>query len=407
MATTLVPPKKLNRRARWVGASIVLAAIAVGCFTFWQTNVHPRTDDAWVFANLIGIAPEVEGPVIKLHVADNQLVKAGDALFEIESQPYQYALQRALSEQQALEKQIYNENRVIAGQQAGIEAAQATVFTSEAHVSSAEANINSGRANIAHAEAGIARAEAEYKLANDTLHRLEPLLAKQFVTVEDVDRARTQQQTASEALRQARSQLDVAHSQLQSALAQRNQAGSGLRQSNAQLAQSQRSVTTVLPLIAQREARAASVRQAQYNLSRCRVVSPFDARVTELTISEGAYAHTGQRVFTLIDVRNWWVIGNFRESQLKYIHPGAAADVYVMSKPDQRFSGTVESTAFGVSPQETGTGGALPQVQRSLAWVHLATRFPVRIRVNNPEPDLFRIGESGFIIVRGLRSPGQ
>src|SRR5947209_16905567 len=101
MAATLVTPKHSNRRARWIGIFIVVAAVAIGVLTFWQTNVHPRTDDAWVFANLIGIAPEVEGPVIKLHVRDNQLVHAGDVLFEIEPEPYQYALQRALSEQQA------------------------------------------------------------------------------------------------------------------------------------------------------------------------------------------------------------------------------------------------------------------------------------------------------------------
>jgi multidrug efflux system membrane fusion protein len=394
-----------KRRARWVGALIVAAAIVIALVTFWQTNIHPRTDDAAVFANLIGIAPEVEGPVVKLHVKDNQFVKAGDVLFEIEPEPYEYALQRALSEQQALEKQIYNENRVIAGQEAAIEAAQANVFTSEAHVSSAEANINSARASIAHAEAGLSRAEADHKFATDTFHRLEPLLAKQFVTVEDVDRARTGQQTAAEEVRQARSQLDVAKAQLEAALAQRNQAGSTLQQSHAQLAQSQKSVTTVLPLIAQREARAAAVRQARYNLSRCRVVAPFDARVTDLTISEGAYAHIGQRVFTLIDVRNWWVIGNFRESQLKYIRPGMAADIYVMSRPNRRFSGTIDSIGFGVTPQESALGGALPQVQRTLAWVHLATRFPVRVRVNQPAPDLFRIGESGFIIVRGEERP--
>src|SRR4051794_30032482 len=152
MATAFqAPPKSTNRRARSIGTGIVVAAVAIGAFTFWQTNVHPRTDDAWVFANLIGIAPEVEGPVVKLHVRDNQLVKAGEVLFEIESEPYEYVLQRALSEQQALEKQIYNENRVIAGQQAGIQAAQASVITSEAHISSAEATINSGRANVAHA----------------------------------------------------------------------------------------------------------------------------------------------------------------------------------------------------------------------------------------------------------------
>jgi multidrug efflux system membrane fusion protein len=149
----------------------------------------------------------------------------------------------------------------------------------------------------------------------------------------------------------------------------------------------------------------AAVRQAQYNLSRCRVLAPFDARVTDLTISAGAYAHIGQRVFTLIDVRTWWVIGNFRESQLKYIRPGMAADLYVMSKPNQKFSGTVDSVSYGVAPQEVSTGGALPDVQRSLAWVHLATRFPVRVRVNNPAPELFRIGESGYIIMRS--SEGQ
>src|SRR3954462_7253044 len=111
MASTLQAPGRTpNPKARWIGTAIVVAAVAIGAFTFWQTNVHPRTDDAWISANLIGIAPEVEGPLVRLHVKDNQLVRAGEVLFEIESQPYEYALQRALSEQQTLEKQIYNES---------------------------------------------------------------------------------------------------------------------------------------------------------------------------------------------------------------------------------------------------------------------------------------------------------
>lgn len=391
------PPR---RKARLVGVVIVLAALVVGLFTFWRTNVEPRTDDAWIFANLIGIAPEVEGPVVRLHVRDNQFVKAGETLFEIEPRPYEFALQRARSEQAMLEQQIANEERVIAGQRSAVEVARAGVATSQARVSTTEANINSARAGIDQAQAGIGRAEAEYRLATDTLHRLEPLLVKQYVTAETVDRARTQQATAAEAVRQARSQLDVARANLEAALAQRNQAGSGLQQSRAALVESANTITTVGPLTAQREARAAAVRQAEYNLSRCRVVAPFDARVTDLTISEGAFAHVGQRVFTLIDVRTWWIVGNYRESQLKYIRPGMRADVYVMSKPDQRFEGTVDSVAYGVTPQETGVSGGLPQVQRSLAWVHLATRFPVRIRVNSPTPDFFRIGESGVVIVR-------
>ena len=80
------------------------------------------------------------------------------------------------------------------------------------------------------------------------------------------------------------------------------------------------------------------------------MLAPFDARVTNLTIAEGAYAHTGQQVFTLIDSRTWWVVANFREGQLQQVQPGMKADVYVMSKPNLRFSGIVDSIGFGVTP---------------------------------------------------------
>jgi membrane fusion protein, multidrug efflux system len=386
---------------RIVGLLIVGLAIAIALFTLEQTNIHPRTDDATVFANLIGIAPQVDGPIVRLYVKDNELVKAGQVLFQVDPTPYEYTLQKAISDQATLEKQILDEERIIAGQRSAVGSAQATVSTSQARVSSSEANINAAKAAVAQAEAAAARADAELKLAADDLRRLEPLLQKQFVTVQQIDRARTQQATAAEALRQARAQVEVAKAQLESALAQRNQAASGLQQSHAQLQQSIHNVTTLEPLIAQRQAKTAAVLTARYNLDRCKVTAPFDSRVTDLTISEGAYAHIGQQVFTLIDVRAWWVIGNFRESQLKQIQPGMFADVYVMSKPNQLFRGRVESIGFGVRPEEGLTSPGLPAIQRSLNWVHLATRFPVRVRVVDPIPDLFRIGESGVVVIRG------
>jgi len=146
------------------------------------------------------------------------------------------------------------------------------------------------------------------------------------------------------------------------------------------------------------------VKNARYNLDNCRVYAPFDARVTNLTISEGAYAHVGQQVFTLIDARTWWAVGNFREGQLKRIVPGMQADVYVMARRDVHFSGVVESIGFGVTPDPDVIGRSetgLPDVQRTLNWVHLASRYPVRVRVQNPTPDLFRIGESAVVTIRG------
>ena len=146
------------------------------------------------------------------------------------------------------------------------------------------------------------------------------------------------------------------------------------------------------------------MKDARYNLDNCRVYAPFDARVTNLTISEGAYAHVGQQVFTLIDARTWWAVANFREGQLQHITPGMRADVYVMSKPKCAFPGVVDSVGFGVTPDPDVVGRlepGLPDVQRTLNWVHLASRYPVRVRVENPPPDLFRVSESAVVIIRG------
>jgi membrane fusion protein, multidrug efflux system len=125
---------------------------------------------------------------------------------------------------------------------------------------------------------------------------------------------------------------------------------------------------------------------------------------TNLTISEGAYAHVGQQVFTLIDARTWWAVANFRESQLQHILPGMHADVYVMSKPSVRFAGVVDSVGFGVTPDSDVVGRlepGLPDVQRTLNWVHLASRYPVRVRVENPPAELFRVSESAVVSIRG------
>lgn len=156
--------------------------------------------------------------------------------------------------------------------------------------------------------------------------------------------------------------------------------------------------------MSQRGERDADVRNARYNLNNCRVYAPFDAVVTNLTISVGEYAHVGQQVFTLIDARTWWALANFREGQLRHIRPGMHADVYLMSRAGERFRGVVDSIGFGVTPDPDvigQLGPGLPDVQRTLNWVHLAARYPVRIRVENPPPDLLRIGETAVVTIRG------
>jgi multidrug efflux system membrane fusion protein len=389
---------------RLVSIGIVIAAVVLGLAVLYHTNYYPRTDDAIVFANFIGMAPQVEGPITRLNVLDNQFVKRGELLFEIDDRPYQYALERAQSDEATLEGQIADEQRRIAALVSGVSVAQANIQSSQADVTRWAAAVDQAGADVANAGQGVNRAKAEWTYSNNNLHRIEPLLAKQFVTVDQVDRARTSEVSQSEALKQAGSQLQLSQAGLKSALAQYEHSKAVLEQSKAQHQQSVHAVTTLEPLTNQRGARTSALKNARYNLDNCRVYAPFDARVTNLTISEGAYAHVGQQIFTLIDARTWWAIGNFREGNLKRISPGMRADVYVLSKPDVRFSGVVDSIGFGVTPNADVFGTltqGLPDVQRTLNWVHLASRYPVRVRVKNPPPELFRISESAVVVIRG------
>jgi len=401
----LLTEAKMGKLAGGVlSAAIITVACALGLVVVYTANDYPRTDDSEILANFIGIAPQVDGPIVRLNVHDNQFVKQGDLLLEIDDRPYRYALERAISEQAALEGQIVDERRRIAALVSAVSVSQANIQGTEADVTRWAAAVDQARADVSNAEQGVDRAKAEWTYANNNLHRIEPLLTKQFVTVDQVDRARTSEIAQAQALKQAESQLRLAQAGLQSALAQEQRSRAMLQQSKAQHAQALNAVTTLEPLVNQRGARSAAVKNAQYNLDNCRVNAPFAARVTNLTISEGAYAHTGQQIFTLIDARTWWAVANFREGQLQHIAPGMRADVYVMSRPTVRFSGVVDSIGFGVTPDEDLVGRlapGLPDVQRTLNWVHLASRYPVRVRVENPPSDVFRISESAVVVIRG------
>jgi multidrug efflux system membrane fusion protein len=383
---------------------IIAATLITGLLVLYVIDYYPRTDTAVVFANYIGIAPQVDGPITHFYVHENQYVKAGDLLFEIDDRPYRYALERAKSDQQMLEGQILDTRRVIASQQNGISVSQANTHSAQADLGRYAAAVEETRADVANSEQGVARAKAQWAYANNNLHRVEPLLAKQFVTADQVDLARTQEVAQAQALKQAESQLKLSQARLISAQAQYERAGAVYSQSQAQLEQSRNAVTILDPLTAQRGAKESAVQTAEYNLYNCKVYAPFDARVTNLILSEGAYAHIGQQIFTLIDARNWWAIGNFRETQLKHIAAGMKADVYVLSRPSVRFDGKVDSVGYGVTPNSdviTNLGNGLPDLTRTLNWVHLASRYPVRVRITEPPSDSLRLGETAIVVIRG------
>jgi membrane fusion protein, multidrug efflux system len=337
------PPSR-SRLGRLIGVAIVAAAVGLAIYVVYYLDQSPRTDDAFARADTIGVAPQVNGRIIRLRARDNQAVAKGDVLFEIDPVPYQHSLDRARAALDSLEKQIGLSRRDVKAQEFGAAAARAN----------------------------IARAEAQARQAGDTLNRLEPLLAKEYVTAEQVDQARTAKRSADAALQVARRDAERAAA-----------AVSGVDALEAKLG----------------ELRAA-VAMAEYDLAQTVMRAPFDGLVVDLDIAEGEFAATGRRLFTLIDTRNWYVIANFRETALKGIRPGMAAEVYLMADPTRRFTGKVHSIGFGVFPEEGGSSAnGLPRVPRSINWVRVAQRFPVRIRIDEPAPDLFRIGASAVALI--------
>ena len=391
-------------RALVTGTFLLTVAVAVSASMVAMR--HPRTDDAEVFANFIGMAPLVDGPIVQLSVRDNQQVHAGDLLFVIDDRPYRYALERALSNQKALEGQVKNERRHIYSEISGVHVATANISSSASNRNAMGAEVDEAKANLVDAEAADKRNEAELHYAEDNLHRLEPLLAQQFVTADQVDQARTLVETRSRAVQQAIAHVALMEAGIRSNQSRFDQSSADVEQRQAQRDQAANGVETIEPLTNQREERSAAVQLAQYNLDNCRVYAPFDGYITNLTTSLGAYVHTGNQVFTMIDDRTWWVIANFRETQLSELVPGTSANVFLMAHNSLLLHGVVESIGFGVTPDPSVAGEVtpgLPAVERTLSWVHLAARYPVRIRIEAPPPNMLRIGQTAVAVVHPAR----
>jgi multidrug efflux system membrane fusion protein len=202
---------------------------------------------------------------------------------------------------------------------------------------------------------------------------MKPLLSQGYVSAEDVDRARTAQ-------RATQAELSAAQLQAQQAAA---------------------AVSGVDALVAQRAVVMAEIAIAELNLEFATVRAPFEGRIVSLKTSTGQFASALKPVFTLIDTRRWYVVANFRETELKGVRSGTPATVYLMSDTSQRFEGAVDSISYGIASDESGLAlpGGLPRIQRTLNWVHVSQRFPVKIRVDHPNPELFRVGTSAVAVL--------
>jgi multidrug efflux system membrane fusion protein len=338
---TLVRRPLLWIVGRLLSAIIVIAAVVLGVFVARQYYRYPRTDDAYVRANIVGVAPHVSGPIIKLPVVDNQHVRQGDLLFMVDPRPYQAALDNAVAKLQLTDLDIKAYGDAI--RTAGSEQQ---------------------------------RRAASLAYAKQYLARIEPLLPKHFVTANDVFDARTRVDSEAAGVESARSEV--------------------LRSQNL--------LGQLGDINARRKAAEADVENARLNVGYCYVRAPFDGLVTNLNIAVGQYANEGRDVLSLVDNRTWYVIANFREEFLGNIRPGMLAEIYLLSYPNRRFRGRVQGLGWALYQQNGATTSGLPDIEATLNWVRLSQRFPVRITLEDRDPDYpYRMGLTSVVTIQGFR----
>jgi multidrug efflux system membrane fusion protein len=262
---------------------VLLLVLLSGGLVILRMETRPRTDDAFLLADIANIAPDVSGRIVSLNIRDNQSVHLGDVLFVVDPVPYRQKLDAA---------------------------------------------------------------KAQFVLASATLARLEPLVKRGFVTEEKIDQAR-----------------------------------------------------------AEKESARANVAVAEHDVFNTNVKAPFDGKITGLNIAVGEYASTGHALFTMIDTSKWYVLANFRETEIAKMKEGSHATVYVMAHPERPVTGHVDSVGWGVVSEDASVSNGMPKIEKTLNWVRLAQRFPVRIRLENPPDDLMRIGASAVAVVHYASNP--
>ena len=333
--------RKLAGRIVAVGA--VLAAVTLTVVTLVWLDRRPRTHDAHLFADTTLLAPDVSGRILKLRAADNQRVHKGDVLVEIDPEPFELRLRQARAQVEALQAQIDLTTRQIASQTSGADAAASQV----------------------------GKARAQLALARDTRKRIEPMLGQGFVTEQQVDEARTNERSAEV----------------------------GLQATMQQSTQARQAIADTESLLAQLRGAEAAVMLAERDLRNTKLHAPFDGQIVGLEIAEGTYAAAGHPLFTVIDTNRWYAIADFRETELPHMGAGDAATVWLMADTGHPLKGHVVSLSGGVRPDDGSGAPGLPAVERSLKWVIVAQRFPVRVLLDNPPPDGLRIGATASVLV--------
>jgi membrane fusion protein (multidrug efflux system) len=417
-------------RKRLILGALLLLALGMGVPTFLHALAWESTDDAYIEGHVVSIAPKVADQVARVLVQDNQQVKAGDVLVELDGRDYrarqaQDQAELATAQAAARAAEVTLEmTRKTAGASldqavSNLQLAKTSVTSAEARASEARSGIEQAQAQVEAARAAVANAQATERAAQAEAERTKSDLARYdglpagAAAQQQVDAARAAARAAQANLEATHEGVSAAQSKLVLAQATERAARDAARSSLSQVGEAQagvgeaagryRGADVTKEKIAAAESALASaqaevqLKQAELdesilNVAYTKITAPVAGRVTRKSVEVGAYVQPGQPLLALVP-EEIWVVANYKETQLKHMRPGQSVEIKVDTYPDHPFKGHVDSiqagtgSRFSLLPPENATGNFVKVVQR----------LPVKI-VFDETPDARRLLAPGMSV---------
>lgn len=379
------PSVTRGRRKAFTIFFVILLVLGAGGLLYW---LHERnfesTDDAQVDAHLNPVSSRVDGTITHVYVDDNQMVKAGQALADLDPRDFQVTLDQAAA-------QLAQARSMVIAQQPNIPITQVenttNVSTGEADVANAEAALAVAQGDRESAAATLKQSEANNARAQADLERYKMLIAKEEVSAQEYDQIVAAAKAQAAAVQANEANLQAATQTVAQRRAQLLQAQSRLaqyrRNGPAQLAIRR---ATVESNRASAQSAQAQVQQAELRISYTKITAPVSGIVMRRSAEVGAHISAGQQLMQIAQIDDLWVTANFKETQLRNLRPQQSTEIHVDAlKRD--FQGYIETiggstgSVASVLPPENATGN----------YVKVVQRIPIRIRFKPNQDGLERL----------------
>ena len=361
--TEIVQPQS-RRRGILIVVAVIVALVAAGIW--WRSTYSEDTDDAQVNGHLIQVSSRIAGQVLKVHVQENQVVKAGDTIAELDPSDYQVAVENAEAALASAEANAAAADVAVpiatANTGSNLTSAGADVSGTQAGVAQAEKQLESAKARVAQAQANSTKAQAD-------LERYKPLVEKDVISKQQWDAAVAAADAAKAALADASAGQQAAADGIRVAHEREAQAQAGLKYAQTGPQQVAAQSARAKQALAQVKQAQAQLDQAKLNLSYTRIVAPAAGIITRKSMEINQNVSTGQNLLTLVSLEDLWVTANFKETQLRHMSAGQAVEIAV-DATGKTYHGKVTQvggatgSVLSLFPPENATGNYVKVVQR-------------------------------------------